>query len=450
MLPEVTKALNSTSDANRTNYAEMLRFVTACREADASGSEEVTDRPTSPVGPTLDSLRTPSVASGDVESVLRYWKLRRSHGCLVKVLHMEAGIVGLPNVGKSSLFNAVTCTQLAQAANYPFCTIEPNEGVVSVPDDRLRRITNYIKPQKIVPAQIKLVDIAGIVKGASEGEGLGNKFLSHIREVDAIVQVVRCFRDPEVIHVSGTVNPVADMEIIETELMLADLQMLENTLPKVQRTARTGDKEAKVREQLIVRCLEHLGAGKPVRTMEFDAAETKLIAGYGLMTAKPILYVANVDDNDIQGEGPLCQQVRDFAAKQGTNVVPVCAKFEAELAELAPNERQEMLDSLGLKEPALAALARATYATLGQQSYFTAGEKEVRAWTVPVGATAPQAAGVIHTDFERGFIRCEVYSLNDLETHKTEAAIRAAGKLRVEGKAYVMQDGDICHFLFNV
>ena len=363
---------------------------------------------------------------------------------------MEAGIVGLPNVGKSSLFNAVTCTQAAQAANYPFCTIEPNEGIVSVPDERLGRITKFIKPQKIIPAQIKLVDIAGIVKGASEGEGLGNKFLSHIRQVDAIVQVVRCFEDSEVIHVSGKVDPVADMEIIETELMLADLQLLENTLPKIARTAKTGDKDAKIREELLARCIACLSEGKPVRGMEFTPPEVKIINGYGLMTAKPILYVANVDDRDIVGQGPLCQQVRDFAAKHGANVVPVCAKFEAELAELDANDRQEMLDSMGLKEPALAALARATYATLGQQSYFTAGEKEVRAWTVPVGATAPQAAGVIHTDFERGFIRCEVYTLNDLETYKTEAAIRAAGKLRVEGKAYVMQDGDICHFLFNV
>lgn len=363
---------------------------------------------------------------------------------------MEAGIVGLPNVGKSSLFNAVTCTQAAQAANYPFCTIEPNEGMVSVPDDRLDRIANYFKPQKIIPAQIKLVDIAGIVKGASEGEGLGNKFLSHIREVDAIVQVVRCFADPDVIHVSGRVDPVSDMEVIDTELMLADMQVLENTLPKIQRTAKSGDKDAKLRVEIIEKCLARLNAGQPIRGGEFDPAELKIIAQYGFMTAKPILYVANVDDTDVLGEGDLVKRVREFAEKRGADVVPVCAKFESELAELDPPDRKEMLESVGLKEPALSALARAVYHTLGQQSYFTAGEKEVRAWTVPVGATAPQGAGVIHTDFERGFIRAEVYTLDDLETHKSESAIRAAGKLRVEGKAYVMKDGDICHFLFNV
>ncbi|AMV20922.1 redox-regulated ATPase YchF [Planctomyces sp. SH-PL14] len=363
---------------------------------------------------------------------------------------MEAGIVGLPNVGKSSLFNAVTCTQAAQAANYPFCTIEPNEGMVSVPDDRLDRIAAYFKPQKIIPAQIKLVDIAGIVKGASEGEGLGNKFLSHIREVDAIVQVVRCFADPDVIHVAGKVDPVSDMEVIDTELMLADMQVLENTLPKIQRTAKSGDKDAKLRVEIIEKCLARLNAGQPIRGGEFDPAELKIIAQYGFMTAKPILYVANVDDTDVLGEGDLVKRVREFAEKRGADVVPVCAKFESELAELDPPDRKEMLESVGLKEPALSALARAVYHTLGQQSYFTAGEKEVRAWTVPVGATAPQGAGVIHTDFERGFIRAEVYALDDLEAHKSESAIRAAGKLRVEGKSYVMKDGDICHFLFNV
>ena len=363
---------------------------------------------------------------------------------------MEAGIVGLPNVGKSSLFNAVTCTQAAQAANYPFCTIEPNEGIVSVPDDRLQRISKFFNPQKIIPATIKLVDIAGIVKGASEGEGLGNKFLSHIREVDAIVQVVRCFQDPDVIHVAGRVDPVSDMEVIDTELMLADMQVLENTLPKIQRTAKSGDKDAKLRVEVIEKCLARLNAGQPIRGGEYDPNEQKIITLYGMMTAKPILYVANVDDTDVLGESDLVKAVRAFAEKRGADVVPVCAKFEAELAELDEADRKEMLDSVGLKEPALSALARAVYHTLGQQSYFTAGEKEVRAWTIPIGATGPQAAGVIHTDFERGFIRAEVYSLDDLETHKSEAAIRAAGKLRVEGKQYVMKDGDIVHFLFNV
>ncbi|ODA32541.1 redox-regulated ATPase YchF [Planctopirus hydrillae] len=362
---------------------------------------------------------------------------------------MEAGIVGLPNVGKSTLFNALTCSKAAQSANYPFCTIEPNEGIVSVPDSRLERITKFIPPQKVIPAALKLVDIAGIVKGASEGQGLGNKFLSHIREVDAILQVVRCFEDPDVVHVAGDVNPLVDIETIEMELMLADMQTLDNSLPKAERAARTGDKEAKLRVDVIKKCTAHLATDQPLRKLEADENETKIIRSFGLMTAKPVLYVANVDENDLLGEGPLVKQLQDFAAKVGAEVVPVCAKLEAELAELDPADRAEMLESVGLKEPALAILARATYRTLGQQSYFTAGEKEVRAWTIPVGATAPQAAGVIHTDFEKGFIRAEIYTLADLEQYKTEKEIRAAGKLRVEGKTYIMQDGDICHFLVN-
>ena len=362
---------------------------------------------------------------------------------------MEAGIVGLPNVGKSTLFNALTMSKAAQSANYPFCTIEPNEGVVSVPDDRLRRISQYIVPKKLVPAALKLVDIAGIVKGASEGQGLGNKFLTHIREVDAILQVVRCFEDPDVIHVSGTVNPVSDIETIEIELMLADIQTLENSLSKAERTAKSGDKDAKMRVEVIKKCLAHLTTDQPLRKMEFDENESKVVASYGLMTAKPILYVANVDENDLEGKGKLVQQVRDFASKVGASVVPVCAKLEAEIAELDEADRAEMLAGAGLEEPALAVLAREAYRVLGLQSYFTAGEIEVRAWTIPIGATAPQAAGVIHTDFEKGFIRAEVYTLADLETYKTEKEIRSAGKLRVEGKSYIMQDGDICHFLFN-
>ena len=362
---------------------------------------------------------------------------------------MEAGIVGLPNVGKSTLFNALTMSKAAQSANYPFCTIEPNEGVVSVPDDRLRRISQYIVPKKLVPAALKLVDIAGIVKGASEGQGLGNKFLTHIREVDAILQVVRCFEDPDVIHVSGTVNPVSDIETIEIELMLADIQTLENSLSKAERTAKSGDKDAKMRVEVIKKCLAHLTTDQPLRKMEFDENEAKVVSSYGLMTAKPILYVANVDENDLEGKGKLVQQVRDFASKVGASVVPVCAKLEAEIAELDEADRAEMLAGAGLEEPSLAALAREAYRVLGLQSYFTAGEIEVRAWTIPNGATAPQAAGVIHTDFEKGFIRAEVYTLADLETYKTEKEIRSAGKLRVEGKSYVMQDGDICHFLFN-
>ncbi len=363
---------------------------------------------------------------------------------------MEAGIVGLPNVGKSTLFNALTCTQTAAAANYPFCTIEPNEGIVSVPDDRLSRISAIIVPKKIVPAYLKLVDIAGIVKGASEGQGLGNKFLSHIREVDAILQVVRCFDDPDVIHVAGKVDPVSDMETIETELMLADIQGLENALPKAERSAKSGDKEAKLRVAAIGRCMEHLAKDLPLRKLELPEVEAKAISSYGLMTAKPILYIANVDENDLHGEGKLAMEVRKYAESIGASVVPVCAKLESELAELEEPDRSEMLASVGLAQPALSVVAREAYKTLGLQSYFTAGEKEVRAWPVPIGATAPQAAGVIHTDFERGFIRCEVYSLEDLEALRSEKEIRQAGKLRTEGKTYIMRDGDICHFLFNV
>ena len=363
---------------------------------------------------------------------------------------MEAGIVGLPNVGKSTLFNALTSSQSAASENYPFCTIEPNEGIVNVPDERLGRITKYIVPQKTIPASLKLVDIAGIVKGASDGEGLGNKFLSHIRQVDAIVQVVRCFQDPDVIHVSGTVDPIADIETIETELMLADIQTLENALGKAERTARSGDKEAKLRVEVIGKCNQHLSGDEPLRTLKLNEAEEAAISSYGLMTAKPILYVANVGEDDLEGNDPLVTKVREHAEKTGAGVVCVCAKLEAEIAELDESDRAEMLAEAGLQYPALSSIAREAYRTLGLQSYFTAGEKEVRAWTVPIGATAPQAAGVIHTDFERGFIRCEVYSLEDLEALKSEKEIRQAGKLRVEGKNYVMQDGDICHFLFNV
>jgi len=363
---------------------------------------------------------------------------------------MRAGIVGLPNVGKSTLFNALTSSKAAQSANYPFCTIEPNEGVVSVPDERLARISKYIVPKKLVPTALRLVDIAGIVKGASEGEGLGNKFLSHIREVDAILQVVRCFEDPDVVHVSGTVDPVSDIETIEIELMLADIQTLENALPKAERTAKSGDKDAKLRVEAIRKCLAHLATDQPLRKLILDPQEAGAIVSFGLLTAKPILYVANVDESDLAGEAPLVKQVRDFAAKVGASVVPICAKLEEEIAELDEADRAEMLASSGLAEPALATLAREAYRVLGLQSYFTAGEKEVRAWTIPIGATAPQSAGVIHTDFEKGFIRAEVYSLADLEAYRGEKEIRQAGKLRVEGKNYIMQDGDICHFLFNV
>lgn len=363
---------------------------------------------------------------------------------------MEAGIVGLPNVGKSTLFNALTMSKAAASENYPFCTIEPNEGIVSVPDDRLHRITKFIVPKKVIPATLKLVDIAGIVKGASEGEGLGNKFLSHIRQVDAILQVVRCFEDEDVTHVSGTVDPISDISIVEMELMLADIETLDNALNKAQRTAKSGDKDAKLRVTVIQKCLEHLATETPLRKLDLNDLELNAVSSYGLLTAKPILYVANVNEDDLQGKSELAVRVREHADKVGAGVVAVCAKIESEIAELDPEERTEMLEAVGLAEPALAVLAREAYRTLGLESYFTAGEKEVRAWTIPAGATGPQAAGVIHSDFERGFIRVEVYTLEDLETHHTEAAIRKAGKFRVEGKNYTVRDGDICHFLFNV
>ena len=362
---------------------------------------------------------------------------------------MEAGIVGLPNVGKSTLFNALTESKSAASENYPFCTIEPNEGVITVPDDRLDKITQFITPQKVIPAVVKLVDIAGIVKGASEGEGLGNKFLSHIRAVDAILQVVRCFEDEDVIHVSGQVDPMADIETIEVELMLADIESLQNAKEKAGKTARSGNKEAIARLAVIEKCLTHLESETPLRKLDLTEPEEKSIRSFGLMTLKPLLYVANVAEGDVEGTSELASKVREYAAGVGAGFVAVCASIESELAEVPPEERGEMLDAYGLKEPALNALAREAYATLGLQSYFTAGEKEVRAWTVPIGTAAPQAAGVIHTDFEKSFIRVNVFTLDDLVEHGSENEIKNAGKLRVEGKAYIVQDGDICHFLCN-
>ena len=370
----------------------------------------------------------------------------------VSIVLMEAGIVGIPYIGKTTLFNALTALGVKSEGGAG----RPNVGVAQVPDLRLETISQYIDTKKLVPATIHLVDVAGLVAGASKGEGVGNKFLSHVRNVDALIYVVRCFDDLGIPHVAGDVNPVRDIDQVDTELMLADLEQVEAMLDKAQRNARTGDREAKLRLQVIEACIAALGEGRPVSSLMgsggmLDSAEGRdVIKSTALLTAKAVLYVANVGEDDLDGQSDYVKQMADYAAERDAAVVPVCAKLEAELTELDKSERAEMLEGLGLSEPALNVLARTIYQALGQQSFFTAGPKEIRAWAVPTGARAPVAAGVIHSDMQRGFIRVEVHTVGDLEEHKSEVAIRSAGKLRTEGKNYVMQEGDVCHFLFNV
>lgn len=361
---------------------------------------------------------------------------------------IKCGIVGLPNVGKSTLFNALTRAQIA-AENYPFCTIDPNVGVVPVPDPRLNELAAIVNPERVLPATVEFVDIAGLVAGASKGEGLGNKFLSHIRETDAIAHVVRCFEDDDIVHVAGRIKPLDDIDVINTELALADMDTVERGLQRAEKASKAGDKDAVRLRELLKKVKEHLDAGKPVRSLVKDPDEKKLLSDLHLITLKPLMYVANVAENGFTNNSHL-DAVRALAEGEGSIVVAVCAAIEAEIAQLEEADRAEFLNELGLEEPGLNRVIRAGYRLLGLQTYFTAGVKEVRAWTVRVGATAPQAAGVIHTDFEKGFIRAEVIAYDDFIAHRGEQGAKEAGKLRLEGKEYIVREGDVMHFRFNV